>query len=381
MKLSSREQIEALNKFKSRDFLTTSFYLDTDKSRRTKKEINLAFKNLIGKNRDQVDKMDISREKRESLHKDLDKINRFFKQNSASYKYPGLAMFSCAREDLWQAFNLPNAPRNTIVFDQTPYIRPLSVVIDEYNRICTLLIDRREAAWYEIFMGEITPLKQLTTDVPAKVREGGWKGYESKRIERHIATLLREHFKNVAQITFNLFKKNHFDWLFLGCKDEHCAEFEPLLHPYVKNSLRGRIKAKPNDPEDRVLKESLQLEKKLKKEEEDEIVDRLISELEKGGLAVSGINDTLKKINRGEVQTLVVTRFFSKLGKICPKCNFLFLDELRCPSCRIKTERVVDVIDEAVEASIDKNSNLKHIHPPSKLRRYGNIGAILRYKT
>ena len=38
MKFSRREQIETLNKFKSRDFLTTSFYLDTDKSRRTKKE-------------------------------------------------------------------------------------------------------------------------------------------------------------------------------------------------------------------------------------------------------------------------------------------------------------------------------------------------------
>ncbi|MFB0565507.1 MAG: hypothetical protein ACETWK_07495 [Candidatus Aminicenantaceae bacterium] len=381
MKLLERKQIETLNEFKSRDFLTTSFYLDTDKSKRTKKEINLAFKNLIGKNRTQADKMDVSREKRESLNQDLDKINHFFKQNSASYNYPGLAIFSCAREDFWQVFSLPDPPRNTVFFDHNPYVRPLSAILDEYHRICTLLINRREAAWYEVYMGEISRLKHLTADVPPEVREGGWEGYESKRIERHVATHLREHFKNVAQITFNFFKKNHFNWLFLGCKDEHCVEFESLLHPYTKSSLKGRVKAKSSDSVDKVLKESLQLEKKLKKEEEDEIIDQLISELEKGGLAISGVKDTLKKLNRGEVQTLVITRNFAKPGKICPRCNFLFLDELRCPSCRIKTERVVDVIDEAVEASMDKKSRVKHINPPSKLRRYGNIGAFLRYKT
>jgi len=41
----------------------------------------------------------------------------------------------------------------------------------------------------------------------------------------------------------------------------------------------------------------------------------------------------------------------------------------------------VDVIDEAVELAMDKRCRVKHINPPSKLSRYGNIGAILRYKT
>jgi len=381
MKLSSREQVESLAGFKGDDYLTTSFYLDTDKGRWTKKEINLSFKNLLSENRTRVDQKDISRGKKESFHKDLEKISRFFTRNIGSYKFPGLAIFSCTKQNFWEVFNLPDSPRSVIVFDHNPYVRPLSAILDEYHPIITLLIGRKEAKWYEIFMGEISVLENLITDVPSKVKEGGWEGYESKRIERHVAAHLREHFKKAAQMTFNFFKKNHFDWLFLGCKDEHCAEFEPLLHPYLKSRLKGRIKAELNDSSNKVLKESLQLEKKLKKEEEDETVKSLISELEKGGLAVSGVRDTLKKLNWGEVQTLVVTRHFAKAGKICPKCNFIFLDELRCPSCQVKTEKVVDVIDEAVEVAMEKNSRVKHIAPPSKLRRYGNIGAFLRYKT
>jgi hypothetical protein len=46
----------------------------------------------------------------------------------------------------------------------------------------------------------------------------------------------------------------------------------------------------------------------------------------------------------------------------------------------VKTEGVVDVVDEAIEAAMKKNAELRHITPPSKLDHYGKIGAFLRYK-
>jgi peptide subunit release factor 1 (eRF1) len=376
----SREQIENLAKFKSNSLLTTSFYLDTSKNRMTKKEIQLSLKNLINTNKTSLEKMSMSKENKESLAQDLANIQKFCARHLNGYNYAGLAIFSCSKKNFWQEFNLVNSPRNTIVFDQNPYVRPLSAFLGEYHRICALIIDRKEAKWYDIYMGEINLLKSLKGDVPSKVREGGWEGYESKRIERHIASLLHNYFSEAARSTFDLYNKNKFDWLFLGCSDEYASELEPLLHPYIKTRLRGRIKAKPADSPNRVLKECLDLKQKLKKQEKEEIVLKFIAEIEKGGLAVSGLKNTLRKLNRGEAQTLLVTRHFSKPGRICPKCNLLYEDQLRCTSCQRKTEKVVDIIDEAVEAAIDKGSQVKHINPPSGLRKYGNIGALLRYK-
>jgi len=381
MKLLSRDQVGSLSKFKSERFLTTSFYLDTDKSRMTKKEIALSLKNLLSSSKSQLEQMEVNKEKKESLIHDLDKINQFCSQHLASYSFPGLAIFSCSGQNFWELFSLPSPPRSRIIFDQNSYVRPLSAILDEFHRIFALTLDRREAKWYDIFMGEISPLENLVSDVPSKVREGGFEGYESKRIERHIDTHLHDHFKKTAQMTFELFKKNHFDWLFLGCHDKYRQDFEPLLHPYLKSRLKARIKAMPGDSPAVILKESLEIEKKLKKEEEEEIVHNLVSELEKGGLAVSGLKKTLQSLNTGEVQTLVITRNFSEPGRICPQCRSLFVDELRCPTCQRKTEKLVDVIDEAVEAAMEKNCGVKHITPPSKLNRYGKIGAFLRYKT
>lgn len=379
MKLYSREDIESLSKFRSENFLTTSFYLDTDKSRLTKKEISLSCRNLIRNGKALSNTLDLSRTKKDSIVKDLEKIQKFCSQSINSYKFPGLAIFSCSRQDFWQVFQLPHPPRNRLIFDKDPYVRLLSSILDECHNIFVLTLDRREAKWYKAAMGEISLLGTLIGDVPSKVKEGGWEGYESKRIERHIASHLHDFFKNVAKRTFELYRKNHFDWIFIGCKEEYCSEFEPLLHPYLKKRLKGRIKANPGDSADKVHRDCQALEKKLIKQEEDALITRFISELEKGRRAISGLKNTLKKLNRGEVQTLLITRNFTQQGRYCPKCQFLYSNELRCPSCQRKTEPVVDVVDEAVESALEKNAQVKHITPPSRLSRYGKIGAFLRY--
>jgi peptide subunit release factor 1 (eRF1) len=380
MKLVSQEQIETLAKLKSPDYLTTSFFLDTSKNRMTKKEINLGFKNLYNTAKGKLDQMSISKRERESLHRDLGKIKKYCSQNLSSYNFVGLAIFSCAGRGFWQDFNLVKSPRNLVIFDQNPYIRPLSAILDEYHKICVFTLNRKEAKWYDVYMGEIFLLDTLVGDVPSKVREGGWEGYNSKRIERHVATHLHDFFKNASQITFSLMNKNKFDWLFLGCQDEHYPEINPLLHPYLKRKLKGRLKVKPPDSLAKILDKTLDLKNELKQKEKKEIVQKFITELEKGGLATSGIKNTLRKLNRGEVQILLVTRHFSKAGRKCPKCHFLFTDESICPFCQIKTNPMDDIIDEAVETALNSSCQIKHINPPTRLNRYGSIGAFLRYK-
>jgi peptide subunit release factor 1 (eRF1) len=157
-------------------------------------------------------------------------------------------------------------------------------------------------------------------------------------------------------------KDDAYDWLFLGCLDEYRLELEPLLHSYVQKKLKTRVRVKPNDSPGRILKEALTAKDFLKKQEKEEIVNRFVTEMERDGLAVSGLGYTLRKLNRGEVQTLLVARNFSKPGRRCPRCEY------------------VDIIDEAVETALNSSCEVKHLNPPSQLDRYGHIGAFLRFK-
>jgi peptide chain release factor subunit 1 len=381
MKFTSPAQIRDLAKFKNDNLLTTSLFLDTDKSRQTKKEIAVSFKNLFSDGRNRLETMDLSKAKKESLLRDLEKISRFGAQTLPSWTAAGLAIFACTEANLWEELALPRAPRNHLVFDRALYVRPLSSMLDEYRRICALLLDRQEARWYGLFMGEISLLDSLKSEVPSRVREGGWKGYESKRIERHIDAHLHDHFKKASLKTFDLFKKNQFDWLFISCKEEYRSDFEPLLHPYLKERLKGWLKTDSNNSEDKILKLSLEMERNLKTEEEATLAQSFVTELEKGGRAVSGVKEVLHRLNIWEVQSLILSRLFAAEGRICPKCHYLYVDELRCPVCQVKTEKVEDIVHESVHAALDKKVPVRYVTPPSKLDRYGKIGAFLKYKT
>ena len=380
MKFLSREQVESLSRFRNDKFMTTSFFLDTDKHRLTKREILVSAKNLLAEGRARLAGLDIAKDKKASLLKDLDAIQEFAAKDAAASS-AGLAIYACSGAGFWEVLSLPEGPSDRIVFDANPFVRPLSLVLDEFHKLIAFLVDRHEAKWYEVFMGEITLLDEMKSDIPKKVKGGGERE-EPRNIERHVDAAVHDHYKKAAQKTLDLFKKNGFHGFVLGCPDNLVGEIEPVLHPYVRERLKGWLRAKPADAPDVILKEVISLERAIKSGEEEALIKRLSAELEKGGRARSGLKESLRALNQGEVQTLVISRRFSAPGRYCPHCKLLYAEEeQKCPSCERQTDPVVDIVDEAIEATMSRDGAVRHITPPSKLEHYGSIAALLRFKS
>ena len=378
MNVLSRDRIAAIARFKSSKFKTTSFFLDTDQSRRSKKEILTDARALLRAGRADLAGLDASREAKASLEADFDAIEALLKTNGLPTA-PGLAVYACSGAKFLEVVSLPEAPRDRILFDANPYIRPLSVILDESRNMIALILDRREARWYEISLDGIRALDSLTSDTPKKVKEGGYKGYDGKRIQRHVDLHRDWHFKEAAARTMEIFKKNHFEGLLLGCPENLCPTVESFFHTYVRERIKGRLKAKPSDPPDKVLKEALAVEKDLRLKDEEKTVQSFVSELEKGGRARSGLRETLRSLNAGEAQKLLVMRGFTASGKRCPFHGTLFVEEARCPVCQRKTEPVAHIVDEAIERALKTHGAVAHITPPSKLEHYGKIGVLARF--
>jgi len=379
MKLSSQQQIENLARFKNGRYLTTSFYLNTDKGQQNRKEILVSAKNIVTAAGARLEGMNLEKDQRASVCADMDKILEFCSLNQATTS-KGFGLFSCRGENFWEEILLPHPPRNRLILNHNPYVRPLSQILGRYRRICDFLISRKEAKWHSVYMGEITHLETMTADVPKQVRTGGFMGTESQHIQRHIEAHLEDLVKKAAQRTFEIFKRDQFDWLFLSCEDSFHEDLERFLHPYLRERLKGRLRVKTTDSSDKILKETLALEEQLNLAGEEETVRRFVAELERGGRAVSGIKETLRRLNVAEVQALLVSHNFGTEGKICPRCRFLYVDETVCPTCQIKTDSLPDVVDEAIEAAFRMHAETRHVTPPSKLDHYSKIGAFLRYK-
>jgi peptide chain release factor subunit 1 len=318
-------------------------------------------------------------EERQWIEKDLIKIKGFVETLLES-PHKGLVIFSCTAEEVWEVFFLAQPVRDQLVLDSSAYIRPLTSILDQYRRACTLLVDRTRARIFEVFMGEIEEQTEIFTNVPSKVREGGWYGLSERKIERHIKHHLHDHLKQVSDQTFIHFGKKGFDWLFLGGQIEVLPQMENTLHSYLRKKLKRTFRMDLSSDTKAVLDKTLELEGEVKKKEDRVLISRLTDSLKPEGLGVTGIHETLSSLYEGSVHTLLVEEGFSQEGAYCSKCRFMGLSAGLCPICGKEMSFVPDIVGEAVAAAIDQNCEVFHITPGCGLREVGSIGALLRYK-
>ncbi len=333
---------------------------------------------MIKKEQEKLNQKDLSKEEKKSVEEDLKRFQEFVETFQAS-SYKGLVIFSCTAQNIWEVFLLKQPVRDLLVLNLSAYVRPLVSTLNEYRRICVLLIDRTRARIFEIFMGETEEQSEIFSDVPSKVREGGWHGLSEKRIDRHVEEHLHDHLKNVADRAFVHFRERGFDWLFLGGQGEILPVAENAFHPYVRERLKRTFRMDLDASPQEVFNKALALEQEVKKEEDCALVSRLLNSLKPRGVGVSGIHETLSSLYEKNVYTLLVEEGFSREGAYCAHCGFMGLKTGLCPICRKTMVPVPDIIDEAVTAAINQNSEVFHINSACGLKEIGSIGALLRY--
>lgn len=377
----TQQKIERLLEFRNGEYLITSCYLNLDRSKMTPAVLKIRTKDLLQSAQHELAGKAATHEQRESLRADFERMDDWVMRQVASGKYRAVAMFSCAGQKFWQTYGLPRQMRNILIADHDPYIRPLSAVLAEYHRFCTVLVDRVHGKIFEVYMGEILQRFELTDSVPRRVREGGFRGREEHSIERRHDRAVHHHFQHLADTAFELFKRARFDWLILGGHRDVLREFKDHLHPYLRERWVGDFHSEAGTisvPE--VLARSLEIEEHAEWRHERKLAEELVQMAEARDLGVTGVSPTLAALTRGEAQTLLVEDGFEMPGYVCYHCHYVSLDDQRCPHCQRPTEPCPDIVDEAIETAILKNCQVEHVHGPTPLREAGHMGALLRYR-
>jgi peptide subunit release factor 1 (eRF1) len=377
----TRQQIDRLLGFKDGEHLVTSCYLNLDRSKMPAQMLKIRTKDLLQSAQHQLAAKAGSHQQRESLRQDFEQIEAFVMPEIVANRYKAVAIFSCAGEKYWQTFGLPRMVRNILIADHDPYIRPLTAILAEYHRYCTVLVDRTEGRLFEVYLGKILERGTVVDEVPRRVREGGFGGRNERNIERRHDHAVQQHYRRLADEIFRLFRKERFDSLILGGQREPLREFKDDLHPYLRARWVGDFHAEPSKitvPE--VLEQAVQIEERVEWEHQTRIARELVQKADAGERAVRGVSATLAALERGEAQTLLVEDGFEMPGYVCLACHFVSLEPRDCPHCQKPVEPCADVVDEAIELAMQRNCQIEHLQGATPLRDGGRIGALLRYQ-
>jgi peptide chain release factor subunit 1 len=324
----------------------------------------------------------LDKEAREEFDADAERVRQFVEVSRDVKR--GSVVFCDASDNFFWSRQLNVRVRNGARWNDTPYVRPLIEILDEYERYAVVLTDRKQARLFTIYLGEIEEHHQAEAPLDVKrINAPGRDHIESQMTIQHKADAHAHlHLKHVAELTARLASVREFDRLILAGTVEATSELFGLLPKALRAKVVRQISLPINGSAALVLEETLKVEADIEREREAELVKELITAGHKNQKAVIELTPTVRAIQEQRVWQLVYADGFAPPGSQCGNCLALYAEEKEsCDYCGQAVKGVGDFIDRAAERVLEMDGRVEQVCGPAaeRLQEAGNIGAFLRY--
>jgi peptide chain release factor subunit 1 len=360
-------------------FLVTTFYLDVNADEFPAPEhVMKAFDSLIHSAEDQRKEIEdsLSHDAQESLRGDLAHLRDWIK-NWDRQDANGVAVFSCTAADLWEVFATPTAVQSQVYFDPNPQLAPLAEFLSHTKPTAVLVTDKQHARIFTMKHGDVREWTDFEDFVPQRTEQGGWS---QNRYQRRSDKWKQHHIDKADELVLKLEQHYPFDWLVIGAEIQDRNEITDRLHPYVKDRVIGYISVRIDAPEAEIIQEA----RRVREETQSHVIEDLISRIREyagaGGRGTIGLKETLEAINEQKVHILLVQQGFREAGTRCPDCGMLYAGEIEtCPACGGSVEHVDNIVDAAVQKSLELGSTVEVATELDVLEPIGRIGSVMYY--
>jgi len=309
----------------------------------------------------------LDNDEQENFIKTIDKINEFLKSNISD----NIAIFASHIHNFFKSITLHIEVNNSFIVDSSPYIRPLARILDELKPFILVLLNSNHAKIFSIYLGQIEE-RNLSSDIMNRHKKGGMSQARFQRIRKGA---IHDFFSEVAEIL----EKFSNEQIVLAGPGPVKINFKDRLSKNLQQRVIGVIDIDMND-EKNLIKESIHLISEKEETVSRKAVEHLKEEILKDGLAVYGMDDTLKAVKNGQIELLIVEKDYKLKGCICEHCQIVKAGPIKdCPVCGAPVSEA-DIIEEIIEFAERTDAEIEFTDD-EEISKLGHIGGILRYKS
>jgi peptide subunit release factor 1 (eRF1) len=197
---------------------------------------------------------------------------------------------------------------------------------------------------------------------------------------RHEDEVVQRNLRDAAAAGQQFFGQKPIRRLFIGGTAETVAQFREYLPKQMLSRVAGTFAIDMTAGEHEVRERSLELLQEANLDRERRLVATLITTAAKGGHAVVGLDDTLRTVSEGRVQTLVISDGFRSPGYWQEAAKLLSARQESGESLTAgQVQPLEDVVEAAVSRTMEQGGNIEIINDNRDLERVGRIGALLRF--
>ncbi len=379
------DEVKALSGYTSKEGVAISFYLNADSHNKDSQGIET--KDMIKNARKDLEGLSLNRSYLRAAGENLERIQKFISLNIFTEKFKSTAIFANGSGKFFRAFRLPTAVKSKLIIDTTFHVDPLLALLEEHYRIGVVLVDSRQARFFEIYMGEILEHLDFSTAgrTPKKpLLETFMK--RQKRLAQKKEEEVRVHLSSVAERLKAHFSMRHFDKLIIGAKKPLGDHLKRLLNPRLTENLIGVYELDTHATEGEILSKTSSVEKEFELQQENRLLRKITNEIERNGHAVRGLKDVVEAAQEYSLQEVAVADDFSQAGFICSGCAMPHVmkmsseEEATCVSCSRRLIHVQDIVYHIVEEATRQNATVRHIRGTNLIGSLENIAAVIKFK-
>ncbi|MHA6795842.1 baeRF10 domain-containing protein [Pseudonocardia bannensis] len=371
------DTLQRITEFNGDGLPVLSVYARVNPANRTDYQSQVG--SLLHQMRAVADDPDLSHEAMVSLRDDIAAIKAASEQPQPDAL--GVAYFCCSGRGLFEQVELPRPVRERIVVDQTPWVQPLTLVLEEYHRLRIAVVDRANAHFWDLYQDEIEDRGRLRDKHLRKPDYAyGDREYETRN---KVETLARKHYRKVVEQLAEDARNREFDLLAVGGHEEELPEFVDFLPRDLRDKLAGTFQVDPNvaaNSDRGVLVERARaILEKWERAEEERLVAETYERRAMRAPAAIGLPECLWGATTAAIDLLLVQEGAQAPGVVCDESGWLGLRGDTCPICGKQTRETPDVVDELVQAVMDESASVEHVLVQGTRLESDLVAAKLRF--
>jgi peptide subunit release factor 1 (eRF1) len=371
-----RQQLDRLTAFEPTTFPVLSLYLDlrsNEHGRRTSE----AFLRRAFAERPRL----LRGEARKSFELDSQRI-RTFLDRDLRVSTQGLALFACSAHDgFFEAIQLDvPVDANWLVIGSVPHLYPLMRLNDQFPRYAALVTDTNSARLYVFSLG----VRQSAQEVQnVKTRHTALGGMSQPRYQRHIENFHLHHAKEVIEVLDRTVRQESLSHVILACD----AVAKPLLleqmPKYLADKVIDILSIDIKTPEHQILQDTLEAIRERDADTDAAQVQRMRDAWHANGLAVVGPEETLRALEMGQVEELLISASPSELRRPVEVTGDMDQGSVDVETTAIVAPEETDqhqLADHFVVHAHKSGARVRFIEDPELLADVGGVGALLRFR-
>jgi peptide subunit release factor 1 (eRF1) len=328
---------------------------------------------------------------REGLARTLQRVQDYVAGITGQVYEPGkngLAVFANQAMALWRTHFFRRSFAPELCTDHIPHLAQLARLADDSEPAIVVVPDSGGADVYEVLLGDLAVEERVRVSVPRAEKEESTPGRQFERVEKDLRQVeATRNRRRAADEVVALFDRTPGAHLVLVGTSENLAAFERELPERLRAAVIARI-PRPREWEsgdgkrrDGVVAGAAAAIQDHERADEARVVDEVVGQSLRGGLAVLGPEDVVSALNQGRVHRLVLEEDFARAGWRCTNCDALGSNAEAaevCPYCGGALMVVHHLGEALVARTLGEGGEVEVVAHTNKLHSYRSVGAFLR---